>query len=128
MVNLFMAMLFLLSSLTFFSYQYRFLGIHRTFILLNNGVIDQGVIYDIDTRTAPYFSKTALEKAVNDYLKSELTPYTSKYQISFYYYDVKTETYCLDECQGVQIHLIVDLQPLPSYNHYQNLQIINRYE
>ncbi|MGI6713487.1 MAG: hypothetical protein ACOX3K_00225 [Bacilli bacterium] len=128
MVNLFLAMMFLLSSMSLFSYQYRFMGIHRTFLLLNHGVIDQGVVLDQDMEQAPFFSKIELEKAVNDYLRVELAPYTSKYKISFYYYDLETETYCFNDCRGVQIHLMVDLVPMPMYSYYQNFKIESRYE
>jgi len=127
MINIFLSMMMVVSSLMLFTYQYRFNGIHRTFLLLNNGVIDQGVVFDIEKEGAPIFVPEKLEPAVNDYLIAHLQPYTQQYTISFYYYTPDTETYCMNNCQGVQIHLVVDLSPLPAYNHYQNMTISRRY-
>ncbi|HKM10778.1 MAG TPA: hypothetical protein VJZ05_00215 [Bacilli bacterium] len=128
MVNIFLSILMMMSSLMLFTYQYRFNGIHRTFLLLNNGVIDQGIEFDVANEKAPIFVAQELEAAVNEYLFTYLAQYTGSYLISFYYYEPEAQTYCFNNCQGVQIHLIVNLSPLPAYDHYQNVVINSRYD
>jgi len=119
MVNYFTSFLVLLFVLETFNLTYSFGGINRTFLALTRGVIEISV-YDLATPLGtyqPFFEEAVLQSAVCDYLSDNLSHYTDRYQISFYYYVVSDQSICTTgKCDGVQIHLKTDIGSLLEYS------------
>ncbi len=118
MLNYFFGFLALVSLLSTFSMTYSFGGIHRTFLSLSRGVMETAV-YPLVNAEGDYilfYDQPTIEFQVNEYLMAELNPYTESYWIGFYYFYVDTQTPCAQTCDGVQIHLIVIINPLITYD------------
>ncbi|MCX5775401.1 MAG: hypothetical protein NTV44_03450 [Firmicutes bacterium] len=119
MVNYFTSFLVLLFVLETFNLTYSFGGINRTFLAITRGLIEISVYYLAmpQGNYQPYFEQSVLENAVCEYLCENLSNYTDKYEISFYYYDVIDQSMCMNgHCDGVQIHLKTDIGSLLEYS------------
>ncbi len=111
-----------------FSLTYSMGGIHRTFLSLSRGVIESGVnpLVNSQGQFIPYFEQTLLEYRVTEYLSRELADYTDTYQIGFFYYEVISQTPCSSHCDGVQIHLIVDINVWVTYDDSLRFELHER--
>jgi len=118
MINYFFGFLALLGLLSTFSMTYSFGGVHRTFLSLTRGVMENAV-YPLVQENGQYllfYDERVLEEDVEHYLAKELRPYTDSYRLGFFFFDVSTLTPCQQTCDGVQIRLIVEISPLLTYD------------
>lgn len=128
MFNFFFGFLALVSLLSTFSLTYSFGGIHRTFLSLSGGVMESAVypLVDQEGQFTLFYDTPKLETAVKDYLARELADYTETYHLGFYYFFVTSGTPCRQNCDGVQIRLIVDINPLVIYDDALRFELHTR--
>ena len=116
-------MTFSLGSINYF-------GIHRSFQLLYRGVIESSIDFFIrdDYEHIYYFDQEKLESNVTQYLERNITRYTHKYDVSFYYFNAEDESYCTSYCQSVKISLRADLNILFHYEKARSFTILRGYK
>ncbi len=118
MINYFFGFLALLSLLSTFSMTYSLGGIHRTFLSLTRGIVENAVypLVQENGQFLLYYDSQVLKDDVEQYLAKELSPYTDSFRLGFFYFEVSTKTPCQLQCDGVQIRLIVEINALLTYD------------
>ncbi len=128
MINYFFGFLALLGLLSTFSMTYSFGGIHRTFLSLTRGVIENAVfpLVQENGQFILFYDEQVLEEEVEHYFAKELRSYTDSYRLGFFYYDVSTLTPCEHTCDGIQIRLIVPISLLVTYDDELRFELHSR--
>ena len=84
-------------------------GIHRTFLMLNSTLVQNSVFETDENSDSPYFAKEKLENECLNFLGLNLSKYTNKFEVGFYYFNNSIQEYCYEKCNGVRISLKADL-------------------
>ena len=76
----------------------------------------------------PYYNKAKLDQYVHDYLKTNISRYTTDYYINTKYLVKDNEDVCNTFCRKVKITLKAKVNLLFNYEKSQTFTIRNKYE
>ncbi len=99
--------IFAVFSLQFFVINLQIQSLNR--LIINTPIsLFSKAVYDLNDDL--YFDVYLLEETLNDYYVNEITKYTNKYEISYYFYNLEDHSYCtLNFCKGVDITISCSL-------------------
>lgn len=82
-------------------------AVHRTFMLMQRGVLEASVLY-LDQEgdpIPPVYDEERLIASADAYLKSNLKRYVTAVEINYRFYDPSDDTVCFGNCRAVKISL-----------------------
>lgn len=103
-----------------------FFGVHRSFMLLFRGTIENSIscIDESGLPCRPFYKKNLLEKNVEDFFASSLKRYTSGYIVSYFYLN-DDSSYCIDDvCYSVKISLKATINLMFTYEKARSFHIV----
>lgn len=117
--------LFMLFSFGGMSYS----GIHRSFLNIHRSVLEISVVTvgDNGEDTKPYFNEPVLEQYVVNYLKDNVSRFSSDYKATLIYFDAETKQINTNHhANGVRISLSSEINTFYSYKHAREFTIDSR--
>lgn len=109
MINILMSIGFCLLNFSIFVSSYRVIGVNRTMLNIPREYFYLSVSLT-KSDSSIYFQKDTLENYVLDYFKRNVTKFTKKYNVDFFYYNPEDLSICTStKCLGVEITLKTDL-------------------
>ncbi len=105
MINILIAIAFALCSFEMFYTTFRINGINRTMINLPIEIFKISIpLINENDEVEAYFDKEVIEEKLKIYFDSTIPKFTSKYEISYFYYNPSDSSLCTSlKCQGVEV-------------------------
>lgn len=104
-----------------------YFGVHRTFMLLYKGVIENScmTIDQSGSAVRPYFSKEELKREVEEYFEENLKRYVAHYTVNYYFYNTSDKSYCTsDYCRAVKISLKANINIFFKYEKAREFYVV----
>ena len=101
--------------------------IHRTFMSVYKGMFEACLI-SVDSSgepIVPYYNMTEMNAFVNNYLKTNLSKYTTNYTVNVRYLRPTGTTICRNECRRVRIRLVAEINSFYSYDKTQIFKVVD---
>lgn len=105
MIVLYLGFILVSCVMLMFSYTYQFSGINRVLLSPPSEVFESSVPLTIQKEEIVlYYDQEKLKENYENYLIRELTKYTSKYEVEYYFYNTNDGGFCdIENCSGVEI-------------------------
>ena len=103
----------------------RYSQVNRVFMSIYKGMVEATVITITDTGEplVPYYKKEKMEIYIDEYLKENLSRYTTDYSVSTNYYMPATNAVCSDICRKVSINLKAKINVFYEYDKTQTFVV-----
>lgn len=102
MINIFIALLFLLMSYGLFNFSFAIHGINRLIINAPRTIFEYSVVTSEDG--IPFYSDDVKERYLS-YIDENIYDYVDEYTIDFRFYNPSTGGRCYEECEGVDVKI-----------------------
>ena len=103
MINIFISLLFIVMSYSFFTISISIQGINRLVINAPRGIFEYSVVRS-ETGVV-YYEQEEIKKRYLSYIEDNIHQYVDKYDLQFRFYNPSTGGLCQENCEGVEIKL-----------------------
>lgn len=121
MINIFIALLFLLASYGLFSFSFAVHGINRLVINAPRAIFEYSVVTDINDE--PYYHQDEIKKRYLSYLDDNIYQFVNEYKTTFRFYNPETGGLCDENCQGVEVKVVSSIAFSYSYSRIMFYEI-----
>ena len=120
MINIFLSVMMILSSICLFSITYRINGLNRTIMDAPISIFEYAIPVVTNLEEIELvFDQNNLKKKYQEYLDTTIFKYVSSYELSYRFYFPETMASCRNNCKGVEITL--DAPLLITYNFHRTM-------
>ena len=71
----------------------------------------------------PYYNQSTLETYIDNYLKENISKYTTKYTVKTAYFESNSQNICINYCRSVSINLKAKIYLFYDYNKTQTFVV-----
>jgi len=103
MINIFISLLFIIMSYSFFTISISIQGINRMVINAPRGIFEYSVVSSENGLV--YYEQEEIKKRYLSYIEDNIHQYVDKYDLRFRFYNLSTGGLCQENCEGVEIKL-----------------------
>ncbi|MBE6133277.1 MAG: hypothetical protein E7178_01245 [Erysipelotrichaceae bacterium] len=103
MINIFISLLFIIMSYSFFTISISIQGINRMVINAPRGIFEYSVVSSENGLV--YYEQEEIKKRYLSYIEDNIHQYVDKYDLRFRFYNPSTGGLCQENCEGVEIKL-----------------------
>lgn len=101
MINIFIALLMLLTSYGFFSFSFTIHGLDRLLVYAPKSIFEYCVVSS--DGGSVYYSENDIKNKYLSYLDDNVTKYVKEYDATFRFYYTNTGGLCDEKCDGVEV-------------------------
>ena len=106
MIILFLTMFVTVLGFSFFTVSTKITGINRVMVNMPKEIFQASIPLVQDGDFIAYYDKRVLENNVESYLRQNLSKFTKKFRIAFYYYNQDDGSMCITNyCDAVEVSI-----------------------
>jgi len=117
MINIFIALLMLIMSYSFFSFSFMVHGLNRLIINVPRTIFEYSIVVGDNLR--PYYDQATIKKKYLSYLEENIYHYVDSYEAKFRFYYPDTGGLCDEKCEGVEV--TISSYIIFKYNYHRTM-------
>lgn len=121
MIIIFIAVLLMVMSYSFFAFSFAVHGINRLIVNAPKTIFEYAVV--VDEQESPYYEQNEIKKRYISYIDEQIYHYVDSYDISFRFYDPKTGGLCEEKCEGVEVKITSNISFSYTYSRVMFYEI-----